>query len=79
MVELGDGRALDASVGGNAFRFVNHSCSPNAYIRIFREHVEFYSLRAIRAGEEITCNYGETQHEGMLPCACGSDRCRSYL
>ncbi len=79
MVELGDGRAIDASVGGNAFRYTNHSCAPNAFIRIFGAHVEFYALRAIAPGEEITCDYGETQHAGTLPCRCGAEHCRRFL
>lgn len=79
IVELPKGGAIDASVGGNEFRYINHSCTPNAYMRIFGGHVEFYSLRAIRRGEEVTCNYGETQHEGTLPCRCGNSRCRQYL
>jgi SET domain-containing protein len=79
IVEL-DGRvALDASVGGTALRYVNHSCQPNAFIRIIGKHVEFYALRSIRAGEEITCNYGETQHEGTLPCKCGLPGCCGFL
>lgn len=79
MVELGDGTAVDASRGGNEFRFVNHSCTPNVYIRCFRGRVELYTLRSIDAGEELTCNYGETQHRGRLPCRCGGDRCRGRL
>ncbi|HEX5708975.1 MAG TPA: SET domain-containing protein-lysine N-methyltransferase [Pyrinomonadaceae bacterium] len=79
MVEFGDGTALDASVGGNHFAFVNHSCAPNTYMRLFRHRVEFYSLRPIAPGEELTCNYGETHHEGTLACRCGSVRCRGYL
>jgi len=79
IVELGDGRAVDASRGRNQFRYVNHSCSPNAYIRICYGRVEFYSKRAIRRGEEITCDYGETQHEGCLSCRCGSANCRNFL
>jgi SET domain-containing protein len=79
IVEFGDGRALDASVGGNAFRFTNHSCTPNAYIRNVGTRVEFYALRDIRRGQEVTCDYGETQHEGTRRCTCGSKRCRSYL
>jgi uncharacterized protein len=79
MVELNDGTAIDASVGGNEMRFVNHSCKPNTYIRIFRHHVEFYSLRAIKPGEELTCDYGETQHEGTLRCRCGVPGCRGFL
>jgi SET domain-containing protein len=79
IVELPKGGAIDASVGGNDFRYINHSCTPNAYMRIFRAHVEFYALRAIRRGEEVTCDYGETQHEGTLPCRCGGEGCRKYL
>lgn len=79
IVELPTGGAIDASVGGNEFRYINHSCTPNAYIRIFGDHVEFYTLRTIQRGEEVTCNYGETQHEGTLPCRCGGARCRQYL
>jgi SET domain-containing protein len=79
IVELNDGRAIDAARGGNCFRYINHSCSPNAYIRICYGHVEFYSRREIRPGEEITCDYGETHHEGTLPCQCGSEECRGFL
>jgi SET domain-containing protein len=79
IVELNDGRAIDASRGGNDFRYINHSCSPNAYIRISNGRVEFYSRRTIRAGEEITCDYGETHHEGKLRCQCGSKNCRGSL
>ncbi len=79
IVEFGDGTALDASRTGSHFRYVNHSCSPNAFMRLFKGHVEFYALRPIAAGEELTCNYGETHHEGTLPCRCGSVGCKGYL
>ena len=79
IVELGDGTAIDATRRGNHFRYVNHSCSPNAYMRIFRGRLEFYSLREIRPGEELTCNYGETHHEGTLTCRCQSRSCQGYI
>jgi len=79
IVEFEDGTALDATVAGNVFRYVNHSCEPNAYIRRIRGRVEIWTLRSIEPGEEITCDYGETQHDGTLPCRCGSERCRGYL
>lgn len=79
IVEFDDGTAIDASVGGNAFRYTNHSCAPNAYLRITGQRVEFYSLRAIKRGEEITCRYGDTQHEGTVPCRCGRGKCREFL
>lgn len=79
IVEFDSGMAIDASVGGNSFRYTNHSCAPNSYMRIIGQHVEFYSLRPIKAGEEITCRYGDTQHEGTVPCRCGRGKCREYL
>ena len=47
-------------------RYTNHSCRPNARLCIRQGRVEFYALRAIAAGEEITVDYGETHHEGRL-------------
>jgi SET domain-containing protein len=79
IVELGDGKAVDGSTRGNEFRFTNHSCTPNAFIRTYRGRVEIWSLRSIGAGEEVTCDYGDSQHDGRLRCRCGSTRCRGYL
>jgi SET domain-containing protein len=79
IVEFGDGTAVDASRLGSHFRHVNHSCEPNAFMRLCRGRVEFYSLRPIESGEEVTCDYGETHHGGALACRCGSGRCRGRL
>lgn len=79
IVEFDDGTALDATLRGGPFGYVNHSCEPNAFMRRYRGRVEFYSLRPIAAGEELTCDYGETHHNGALACRCGSRRCRGRL
>ena len=79
IVEFDDGFALDASRNGNALRYVNHSCVPNTYVRIVGHRVELYALHEIAPGEELTCDYGETQHAGTLPCRCGASRCRMRL
>lgn len=79
IVEFDDGTALDATRAGGPFGYVNHSCEPNAFMRRHRGRVEFYALRPIEAGEEVTCDYGETHHDGRLPCRCGSPRCRGRL
>jgi uncharacterized protein len=71
--------ALDASVQCNELRFINHSCDPNTYMRRAYQKVEFYSLRPIKKGEELTCDYGETHHEGKLPCRCGARNCRGFI
>lgn len=79
IVELWNGKALDASDHSNALKFINHSCHPNTYMRTMGHHVEFYALRAIRPGEELTCGYGLTHHEGQLPCRCGHPHCKGFL
>ena len=79
IVELWNGMAIDASVNGNEFRYINHSCKPNTYMRTIGYHVEFYTLRDIRPGEELSCNYGETHHDGKLKCACGVPGCVGFL
>jgi SET domain-containing protein len=79
MVEFENGTALDASRLGGPFGYVNHSCEPNVFMRRYRGRVEFYALRRVEAGEELTCDYGETHHNGKLPCRCGSAKCRGCL
>ncbi|MBW8828953.1 MAG: SET domain-containing protein-lysine N-methyltransferase [Burkholderiales bacterium] len=79
IVELSDKRAIDASASSDPLRFTNHCCVPNAVLRIRQGRVEFYAMRDVAAGEEITVNYGETHHEGKLRCRCGAPGCIGRL
>lgn len=79
IVELSDKRAIDFSTSSDPMRFTNHSCRPNARLCIRQGRVEFYALRAIAPGEELTVDYGETHHEGRLACRCGAPGCRGAL
>jgi SET domain-containing protein len=80
MVEFdNDPIALDASVNSNELRHVNHSCEPNTFMRRAYRMVEYYALKKIKKGEELTCDYGETHHEGTLPCKCGAKNCRGFI
>lgn len=79
MVELWNGKAIDASEESNDLRYINHSCNPNTYMRTFNYHVEFYALRQIHPNEELTCNYGETHHNGKRACRCGAPNCKGFL
>lgn len=71
--------ALDASVNRNELSYINHSCDANTYLRRAHGKVEFYSKRAIKKGEELTADYGETHHDGKLPCKCGAKNCRGFI
>lgn len=79
IVEISETEAIDASNSSCPFQFVNHSCNPNVFIRVAHRRVEFYARRNIRPGEELTCDYGDSHHEGQLPCRCGSHNCRKFI
>lgn len=79
LVELDNDLALNASANPNDMRFINHSCDPNTYLRVMKNRVEFYALKKIKKGQELSCDYGETHHEGTLPCCCGAKSCRGFI
>ena len=79
IVEVSTRRAIDASRSDDPMRFTNHSCRPNARLSIREGRIEFYALRSIPPGEEITVDYGETHHEGRLACRCGAAGCVGFL
>ncbi|MGM9512620.1 SET domain-containing protein [Roseateles sp. DB2] len=79
MVEISERRAIDATDSNGPLRYINHSCLPNAVLRIRQGRAEFYAMRDIEAGEELTADYGESHHEGRLRCACGAPNCKGRL
>jgi len=60
---------IDAGVGGNDARFINHSCRPNCYVHIVDGTIWIRAARTIRRGEELTYNYN-TDGEGLIKCRC---------
>ena len=79
IVELSPRRAIDFSRSTDPMRYTNHSCVPNARLCIDNGRVEFFALRAIAPGEELTVHYGATHHEGRLACRCGAPGCAGRL
>ena len=78
LVEVDNRWALDCT-DGNHFSQLNHSCQANCYLRIINRRVEVYSRGAIRAGAELTVDYGETMHPDGMGCQCGVPGCRSRI
>jgi len=81
-----DGCVIDALVGGNSSRWINHSCAPNCIADEEDGRVFIRALRAIRAGEELNYDYGlmiEERYTAKLkaeyPCWCGATDCRGTL
>jgi uncharacterized protein len=79
IVEVNNGKSIDAAKETTGFRFINHSCTPNTFMRILGERAEFYALHSIKAGTELTLDYRDSHHEGKLPCTCQSPGCRRYI
>ncbi|MCV2368787.1 SET domain-containing protein [Roseateles oligotrophus] len=79
LVELSASRAIDATRSADAMRFTNHSCSPNARIQVQDGAIEFFALRDLAVGDEITVAYGATHHEGRLACRCAQPGCSGWL
>jgi hypothetical protein len=64
-------------------RWINHSCDPNVWIDgglrgDGTPWARVQALRAIRAGEELTCDYALPLHLAE-PCACGAVKCRGWI
>ena len=71
--------SLDGSRGGNGTHYINHSCEPNAFMKILYDHILFIALRDIRPGEEITIDYESTLHSNKKRCICGAPSCRGTI
>jgi SET domain-containing protein len=71
--------AIDGSVGGNGTQYLNHSCQPNAFVKIIRGRIYFYALRDIQPGEEITLDYIVSWHDDETKCSCGAPNCRGTI
>jgi SET domain-containing protein len=76
VIRLTDDLAIDGARGGDETAFINHSCEPNAFMRIVPgEKVAFFALRDIEPDEEITIDYRDPDHP--VVCRCGTKECRS--
>ncbi|MDP1742681.1 SET domain-containing protein [Polaromonas sp.] len=77
---------IDAKVGGNSSRWINHSCKPNCEADEQKGRVFIKALRNIAAGDELFYDYGliiDAPYTKKLlaeyPCWCGAKNCRGTL
>lgn len=77
LFDLENGKMIVGTMRKNTARYANHSCRPNCDIRIAGNRVFLFSRRKIRAGEEITYDYGEEYFDFYLkPHGCRCGRCK---
>ena len=77
---------IDANVGGNAARWINHSCAPNCWADEQDGRIFITALRDIAAGEELNYDYGliiDERYTKKLKmeyaCRCGAASCRGTM
>lgn len=81
-----DKHVIDAKHGGNASRWINHSCDPNCEADEDDGRVFIKALRNIEPAEELSYDYGLIIDEpytpklkAEYPCWCGAKNCRGTL
>lgn len=68
---------VDGYVKENKARFINHSCKPNCEADGPDGHVYIMALRTIKAGEELTYDYGDEYFKDYIePVGCKCLHCR---
>lgn len=71
--------SIDGASGGSGAELINHSCEPNLVFRKIKGCPVFVSLRKIRAREELTFDYRYPRDCTLVPCRCGSKKCRGTI
>ena len=81
-------KVIDAAVGGNAARWINHSCNPNCESDEDEDthRVFIKAIRNIKAGDELNYDYGLVIDEpytkklkAEYQCLCGAKNCRGTM
>ncbi len=81
VVDLGKAGVLEPAA---PFRFLNHSCEPNAALIEYepeaneRPTMWVETLRAIKPGDQVTIDYGWPA-DSAIRCLCGAKRCRGWV
>jgi hypothetical protein len=77
---------IDAGVGGNEARFINHACDPNCETVIENRRVFIEAVRDIEPGEELKYDYQILRETDDPPnvdevwaCHCGAATCRGTM
>ena len=83
---LEDGKVINAAIGGNEARWINHSCDPNCEAILEEGRVFIDATRDIEPGEELFYDYALEIDEPITEkakneyeCLCGSPNCRGTL
>lgn len=76
LFEVGKGKTIDGNIKTNIARYINHSCKPNCEADGPEGKVFIVARRAIKAGEELTYDYGKEYFDRHIkPKGCRCPNC----
>ena len=72
---------LDGDVSWNTARLINHSCSNNCDYNGKGLKLWVTTIKDIKKGEELTCDYGFSYDSDykQFPCKCSSINCAGFI
>lgn len=83
---LDDDTVIDAAVGGNEARFVNHACDPNCQAVNEEGRIFIEALRDIEPGTELLYDYALMREDRwkaswatLYACRCGAPKCKGTM
>lgn len=77
LFEVNSRKTIDGSMRQNVARYINHSCRPNCEPEIERGRIFIDAIKPIRAGEELSYDYGEEYvDEHIKPFGCRCAKCQ---
>lgn len=83
---IDDDVVIDAGLGDNDARFINHSCDPNCDAVVEDGRIWIDAIRDIEPGEELAYDYAYVLNERhspaakrRYPCRCGAANCRGTI
>lgn len=86
LFSLDNGDVIDAAIGGNESRWINHSCDPSCETTEEDDRIFVEALRTLRPGDELFYDYKivpaerrTKKLEKEFACLCGSANCRGTM
>jgi hypothetical protein len=91
---LNDTYVIDANIGGNVARWLNHGCAPNCQAFVIedesgdprKDKVVIEAIRNIKTGEELTYDYDirieepiTAEERHLWACRCGAPNCNGSM
>jgi SET domain-containing protein len=75
LFEVSKSKTIDGKPKWNKAGYINHSCAPTCEVEIHKSRVYIFSIKNIKAGEELGYDYEEEYfNDHIRPCKCSAKK-----